>query len=153
MLLTLADDAVAAVVLELIQGMLGIEGVLHVEAGLPAPSWRTASIAIRGDHGLVAVSADPRSCCLLTAAMLSREPEYDPVLIDEVLCELANIIAGQIATLMAIDDDLDRPEIVDTHRYLSDAREPSWRSRRFRIEPIQLAVLLTRPGGDPCCGS
>ena len=77
--------------------------------------WRIARLPIKGKRPInVALSSDRPGCTALGAALFSCTPEsLDSSMIDDSLCELLNMAAGQIKTALALDQSLGLPKIVD----------------------------------------
>jgi len=77
--------------------------------------WRIAKLPIKGKRPInVALSSDRPGCTALGAALFSCAPDaVDPSMIDDSLCELLNMAAGQIKTALALDQTLGLPRIMD----------------------------------------
>jgi Chemotaxis phosphatase CheX len=80
----------------------------------PALFWRVAILPIDGRRPLrVALSSDEQGCIALGAALLGFAPdELDAGMIDDSLCELLNMAAGQIKAALSLDQALGLPRIV-----------------------------------------
>jgi hypothetical protein len=76
--------------------------------------WRIATLPIGGARPIrVALSSDEAGCAALGSALFSMPPEQlDQSMIDDSLCELLNMAAGQIKTALALDQALGLPKIV-----------------------------------------
>ena len=76
--------------------------------------WRVAILPIDGHRPLrVALSSDQAGCLALGAALLGFAPEeLDAATINDSLCELLNMAAGQIKSALALDQALGLPKIV-----------------------------------------
>ena len=95
----------------------------------PALFWRVAILPIDGRRPLcVALSSDEPGCTALGAALLGFAPdELDASMIDDSLCELLNMAAGQIKAALSLDQALGLPKIVAANE-LSPAAEAAVRS-------------------------
>jgi CheY-specific phosphatase CheX len=108
-------ELLAALVSNVTETMCGIsfspEGTPLDEG---AHAWRVASLPISGDRPLrVVLSSDQKSCEGLGSALLHYPAaELDPEMIDDSLCELLNMAAGQIKRALSIDQALGLPKIV-----------------------------------------
>jgi len=76
--------------------------------------WRMAVISIPGARFLqIAISSDRDGCAKLGAAILACPPEsLDESMIDDSLCEILNMAAGQIKKTIVPDQELGLPKIV-----------------------------------------
>jgi Chemotaxis phosphatase CheX len=76
--------------------------------------WRVAILPIDGHRPLrVALSSDQAGCVALGSALLWFSPdELDAATINDSLCELLNMAAGQIKSALALDQALGLPKIV-----------------------------------------
>jgi hypothetical protein len=79
-----------------------------------AHSWRVASLPISGERPLrVILSSDQKGCEGLGSALLHfPADELESDMIDDSLCELLNMAAGQIKRALSIDQALGLPKIV-----------------------------------------
>ena len=77
-------------------------------------AWRVAALPIPGSRPIrVVISSDEASCKGLGAALLQFPvDQLDPEMIDDSLCELLNMAAGQIKRALQIDQALGLPSIV-----------------------------------------
>ncbi|WP_248345060.1 chemotaxis protein CheX [Anaeromyxobacter paludicola] len=77
--------------------------------------WRTAVLPIPGSRPItVGLSSDTHGCTTLSAAMFGCAPEtVDQSMMNDSLCELVNMTAGLLKSLMALDQALGLPKIVD----------------------------------------
>jgi chemotaxis phosphatase CheX-like protein len=75
--------------------------------------WRTAVLSIAGPKPWsVALSSNEAGCQLLGAGMFACTPAtVEPSMIDDSLCELVNMTAGQIRALLALDQALGLPRV------------------------------------------
>jgi len=90
--------------------------------------WRIARLPIKGKRPInVALSSDRPGCTALGAALFSCAPEaLDTSMIDDSLCELLNMAAGQIKAALALDQSLGLPKIVDS-KGLTEASQRAMR--------------------------
>jgi hypothetical protein len=84
--------------------------------------WRMAIIAIPGVRFLnIAISSDQGGCAALGAAILGCSAEsLDDSMIDDSLCEILNMAAGQIKRTVVPDQELGLPKIVKSREVLAD---------------------------------
>src|SRR5689334_23323591 len=77
-------------------------------------NWRTLGLVLSGRRPLhVAISSDATSGRQLASTMFQCElSEVDPVMVDDALGELVNILAGQLKLVMGLDDDMGLPHVV-----------------------------------------
>jgi len=77
-------------------------------------SWRTAVLPIPGDRPLtVGISADQASLSALSAAMFSLpQEEVDSSMMNDSLCEIVNMTAGLLKSVMALNQALGLPKIL-----------------------------------------
>jgi len=80
----------------------------------PTLCWKIAWLPIRGTRPIsVAISSDQSGCMALGAALFSCEPaDLDASMIDDSLRELLNMAAGQIKSILALDQALGLPKII-----------------------------------------
>ena len=110
-----AARTLATLVSNVTQPMCGIS-FEPSEPQLPTPAlyWRVANLAIKGTHSLrVTLSSDQPGCKALGAALFSIPiADVDSSMIDDSLCELLNMAAGQIKSALGLDQALGLPRIV-----------------------------------------
>jgi hypothetical protein len=75
--------------------------------------WRLATLAILGARPIVvALCSSHEGCTALGAALFSCSPEtLDQSMLDDSLCELLNMAAGQIKGALGLDQPLGLPKI------------------------------------------
>jgi len=114
---TLPDSqALAALVSHVTQTMCGISfEPAGAAAAREVPCWRIATLAIDGARPLlVGLSSNREGCVALGSALFACDPEtLDGTMIDDSLCELLNMAAGQIKSALALDQMLGLPRIVE----------------------------------------
>lgn len=133
-------DALARAVSHVTSTMLGFK-VAPVD-GQPAAAllWRTATLSIPGQQPIsVALSSNESGCAALGLALFACPREsVDPSMIDDSLCELVNMTAGQIRLLMALDQALGLPRVgavpVDNE---------GWTHLVLTSGPVELVLSLT----------
>ena len=114
-------EFLAELVSKVTQTMFGMSFQLSGTQELPwklEPPWRTALLPIPGKQPLtVAIAADQSSASTLGGAMFScGQADVDASMIDDSLCELANIVAGQVKRSMKLDQNLGLPKVISvTH--------------------------------------
>jgi hypothetical protein len=105
----------AALVTNVTQPMCGISFIpAEPQVRSPTLRWRVASLPIRGTHPVrVTLSSDQSGCETLGSALFAipRE-ELESSMIDDSLCELLNMAAGQIKSALGLDQALGLPKIV-----------------------------------------
>jgi len=81
----------------------------------PEMCWRVARLPIKGKRPLtVVLSSSQRGCTALGAALFACAPDtLDDSMLEDSLRELLNMAAGQIKGVLALDQALGLPEIVD----------------------------------------
>jgi len=77
-------------------------------------AWRLAILPINGKRNIqVLLSSDQASGVGLGAALLGfPADQLDPSMVDDSLCELLNMAAGQIKSALSIDQALGLPKII-----------------------------------------
>jgi hypothetical protein len=113
-MLNLPDPrTVAALVSNVTETMCGISfGVAETnQAALTC--WRMAVLnGTGGSPWQVALFSDRNGCAALGAAMFQRPPEsLDSAMLEDALCKLLNMAAGQIKGLLSADSALGLPKI------------------------------------------
>ena len=108
-------DRLASAVSRVTSTMAGIRFCPAAPAASLPRCWRGALLPIPGRRPLtIALFADRASCAALTAAMLScAVNEVDLAMIDDALCELVNMTAGQIKNELAPSQALGLPRALD----------------------------------------
>ena len=107
--------SLAALVSNVTETMCGIrfEPVTALQAD-PGAGWRVARLPISGKRPLnVALCCDDAGSSVLGAALFSCAPDsLDGPMLDDSLCELLNMSAGQIKSALALDQALGLPRMV-----------------------------------------
>jgi hypothetical protein len=108
----------ASLVSGVTQTMLGLTFVPDTKAP-PNPghrelSWRTAVLPIAGERPLtIGLSSDQHGCSVLSAAMFAcRAEEVDQNMMNDALCELVNMTAGLLKSVMSLNQSLGLPKIL-----------------------------------------
>jgi len=110
-----SPEKVASLVSNVTETMFGIsfEPVLPYE---PSPQliWRTVLLPIPGKHAItVGLSSDKAGCVLLGSAMFQVPLEaVDASMMDDSLCELANMTAGLLKSTLSLDQALGLPKVI-----------------------------------------
>jgi hypothetical protein len=107
-----SPDRLAKAVSQVTSTMLGF----HVTATTRPDGhlfWRTAVLSIAGAKPwTVALSSNQAGCQVLGAAMFACTPAtVESSMIDDSLCELVNMTAGQMRALLALDQALGLPRV------------------------------------------
>lgn len=109
----------------------------------PVPDARVAVVLVSGRRPLiVTVGARPESAGLMAGAMFGCEPStLDEMMIDDALCEVANVTAGQIKRSLAVDQTLGLPVVV-SGRLLVERVPDVCDGVLLRSGPIELSISL-----------
>jgi hypothetical protein len=77
-------------------------------------TWRTAVLPIPGERPLtVGLSSDQHGCSRLSAAMFGCPvEEVDQHMMNDALCELVNMTAGLVKSVMSLNQALGLPKII-----------------------------------------
>lgn len=109
-------QTLATLVSNVTETMCGISFAAHGKVGneRTPEAWRVAALPIPGARPLrVILSSDQQSSKGLGSALLQfPEDQLDASMIDDSLCELLNMAAGQIKRALQIDQALGLPKIV-----------------------------------------
>ena len=107
---------------------------------------RMAAIAIGGPHPLrVALASDDESCGKLCSRLFGCPPDkLEPWMIDDQLCELVNMAAGQIKTAVAPEMALTVPKIVTPPEVAPAADSGDPCSVILRAEALHLLLTISR---------
>jgi len=108
------SEKLAALVSGVTQTMCGLTFEPDQHADSDALRWLTAVLPIPGERPLtVGISSDQESLSHLSAAMFSlpRE-EVDVSMMNDSLCEIVNITAGLLKSMMSLDQSLGLPRIL-----------------------------------------
>jgi hypothetical protein len=110
-----SPDKMAALVTGITETMLGLSFKPDSEAPRPSLSWRTAVLPIDGARPItVGLSSDEHGCGELSAAMFAcPRKDVDQHMMNDSLCELVNMTAGLLKSLMSLDQALGLPMILD----------------------------------------
>ena len=106
-------DALARLVSNITETMFGIS-FEPVFSPSPDLIWRTVLLPIPGKHPLtVGLSSDRRGCAQLGSAMFQVPVDtVDPSMMDDSLCELANMTAGLLKSTLSLDQALGLPKVI-----------------------------------------
>ena len=107
-------ERLAALVSNVTQTMCGISFGIAQPNDPAIACWRMASLNISGAHPLhMALYSDERGCTALGSALFDCAPEaLDSSMINDSLCELLNMAAGQVKGALALDQSLGLPRII-----------------------------------------
>jgi hypothetical protein len=110
----LDPERLAALVSNVTQTMCGISFGIARPEDKTFPCWRMAVLNVVGARPLrVALYSDEGGCTALGSALFACAPDaLDAGMIDDSLCELLNMAAGQIKGALALDQALGLPRIV-----------------------------------------
>lgn len=139
-----SPQALASMVTNVTQTMFGIKFAL--DGGMPVGhplTPRAAILPVPGPrHLTVAIAADDVACRTLAAAMFYCEPvAVDASMIGDALSEMANIVAGQIKSALALDQALGLPRHIEDATALM-ADESRWRCARLSRGDTQAVVWV-----------
>ena len=111
----LNPQSLAALVSNVTETMCGFsfEPVAALDAA-PSADWRVARLPISGSRPLdVALCCDREGSSVLGAALFACDADsLDASMLDDSLCELLNMTAGQIKSALALDQALGLPKMV-----------------------------------------
>jgi hypothetical protein len=104
----------ASLVSGVTQTMLGLTFIPDGAKTHHALTWRTAVLPIAGARPLtVGLSSDQHGCSRLSAAMFAcPESEVDQAMMNDALCELVNMTAGLLKSVMSLNQSLGLPKIL-----------------------------------------
>lgn len=107
-------EKLAALVSNVTQTMCGISFGIAQPGDAAVLCWRMALLKLAGSRPLrVALYSDERGCIALGSALFDCPPEsLDSGMIDDSLCELLNMAAGQLKGALALDQALGLPKII-----------------------------------------
>ena len=107
-------EKMAALVSGVTQTMLGLTFMPDAEQGHERLRWRTALLPIAGQQPLtIGLSTDQEGCSRLSAAMFACPRErVDQPMMNDALCELVNMTAGLLKSVMSLNQALGLPKIL-----------------------------------------
>jgi Chemotaxis phosphatase CheX len=107
-------DKMAALVSGVTQTMLGLTFIPDRSKAHDDLTWRTAVLPIAGERPLtVGLSSDQAGCSTLSAALFAcQRDEVDQTMMNDALCELVNVTAGLLRSVMTLDQSLGLPTIL-----------------------------------------
>jgi CheY-specific phosphatase CheX len=101
--------------------MMGLELTECDTPWFPGGNRLTSAVQMTGDwNGAVLMECDGRQACRFAARFLAREPSGDDVVDDDVrdvLGELANMIGGNLKSVLSRGIQLSMPSVVDGSNY------------------------------------
>ena len=108
-------EKMASLVSGVTQTMLGLTFVPDGATGHRDLTWRTAVLPIVGARPLtVGLSSDRPGCSQLSAAMFACPREdVDQNMMNDALCELVNMTAGLLKSVMSLNQALGLPKILN----------------------------------------
>jgi hypothetical protein len=109
-----SPDKMATLVSNVTKTMLGLTFVPDSAKRHDDLRWRTAILPIAGARPLtIGLSSDEQGCSTLSAAMFDcPEAELDQHMMNDALCELVNMTAGVVKSVMSLNQALGLPKIV-----------------------------------------
>ena len=107
-------EKMATLVSGVTQTMLGLTFVPDKAKTHEALTWRTAVLPIPGERPLtIGLSSDQHGCSRLSAAMFAcSTDEVDQTMMNDALCELVNMTAGLVKSVMSLNQALGLPKII-----------------------------------------
>jgi hypothetical protein len=104
----------ASLVSNVTETMLGLTFVPDTSAAYTNLRWRTAILPIAGAQPLtIGLSSDQDGCSKLSAAMFAcAAVDVDQAMMNDALCELVNMTAGVVKSVMSLNQSLGLPKIV-----------------------------------------
>jgi hypothetical protein len=138
-------EALAEIVTRVTETMFGMSFALtdvELTQRAAVPSWRTVILPIPGQRPLsVAIASDEASGQTLGSAMFACPlAEVDRAMVEDSLCELVNIVAGQVKSVMGVDDALGLPKMLTTADGTIDPA--SWRGATMRSHSCEVMVWV-----------
>ncbi len=108
-------EKMAKVVSGVTETMLGLTFQPDEATGHDGLAWRTAVLPIAGERPLtVGLSSDQQGCSQLSAAMFAcPKSEVDQTMMNDALCELVNMTAGLLKSVMSLNQALGLPKIMN----------------------------------------
>lgn len=96
------------------QTMLGFTFAPDEAAGPNDLAWRTAVLPIAGERPItVGLSSNESGCSQLSAAMFAcKLGDVDQTMMNDSLCELVNMTAGLLKSVLSLDQALGLPKIL-----------------------------------------
>lgn len=107
-------EKMAALVSGVTETMLGLKFVPDAAKDHAQLRWRTAVLPIAGERPLtVGLSSDQHGCSQLSAAMFAcAKEQVDQNMMNDALCELVNMTAGLLKSVMSLNQALGLPKIL-----------------------------------------
>ncbi|HUK66237.1 MAG TPA: chemotaxis protein CheX [Anaeromyxobacteraceae bacterium] len=104
----------ASLVSNVTETMLGLTFVPDASAHYRDLRWRTAVLPLAGEHPItIGLSSDQDGCSKLSAAMFACPAvEVDQTMMNDALCELVNMTAGVVKSVMSLNQALGLPKII-----------------------------------------
>ena len=138
-------ETLANIVTRVTETMFGMSfalAELPMDQRCSRPVWRTVVLPIPGPRPLsVAIASDEASGHTLGSAMFACAIEVvDRVMVEDSLCELVNIVAGQVKSVMGVDDALGLPRVLTTADASIDPA--SWRGATMRSSCCEVLVWV-----------
>jgi chemotaxis protein CheY-P-specific phosphatase CheC len=125
--------------------MFGMSLILNEEASSPPwdqlPPWLVVFLPIHGVSSLsVVLAANRESAALLASTMFSCDiADVDDSMQNDALCEMLNIVAGQLKSSMGLSHSLGLPSVLQgTPGNTSD----HWRSATLHGEGVAISVWV-----------
>lgn len=117
-----SSDQVVSMMQVLFESLLG-EKLNHTVNAPPATeNWIRSKIEITGEeHCFVQVSADPKMASRIASTMFETpEDEVDPSEVGDALCEVVNVIGGNIKGAIDRNCDLSLPSVDDAEPVVTE---------------------------------
>jgi len=107
-------EKMASLVSGVTQTMCGLTFEPDSAAASSSLRWRTAVLPIPGPNPItVGISSDEAGLGALSAAMFALSPEeIDSSMMDDSLCEIVNMTAGLLKSVMSLNQALGLPKIL-----------------------------------------
>jgi hypothetical protein len=131
-------DKMASLVSGVTRMMLGLTFVPDDDKAHRDLTWRTAVLPIAGVRPLtVGLSSDQNGCSQLSAAMFAcPRTDVDQTMMNDALCELVNMTAGLLKSVMSLNQALGLPKI------LVGAEAPSVPAAAIVLKADALGLVL-----------
>ncbi len=137
-------DALAKLVSNITETMFGIS-FEPVFSPSPDLIWRTVLLPIPGKHPLtVGLSSNRKGCAQLGSAMFQVPADaVDPSMMDDSLCELANMTAGLLKSTLALDQALGLPRVIpEGHEHSGTVRADNGHLTVLRAKEVGLVLWI-----------
>ena len=140
----------ATLVSNVTQTMCGISFGVSESKETAVACWRMAVLNVTGGTPWqVALFSDEKGCTALGAALFQCEPDtLDTSMLEDSLCELLNMAAGQIKGVLASDSALGLPRITSPDTLTAKSRDAMRDGLLLRSQDSVNLMILISEGLD-----